>query len=215
MSLSFPPLYPILDADVAARAGWTAEALAEAYLRGGARILQVRAKGAGSRDLLALCDAIVRLARRYDAEVVVNDRADVAFLAAAAGVHVGQEDLAPGDVRRAFPALRLVGRSTHTPTQVAAAVREPVSYVAVGPVFGTATKDTGYDAVGLDLVQEAARAAAQAGDPHLPVVAIGGITLERAATVLAGGANSVAVISDLLATGDPESRVREYLERIG
>jgi thiamine-phosphate pyrophosphorylase len=214
MALSLPPLYPIVDADLAARFGWTAEGLAEAYLRGGARLLQVRAKGAGSADFLALCDTIVALARPFGAQVVVNDRADVAVLAGADGVHVGQEDLAPEQVRRAFPALRIVGRSTHTPAQIAAAAREPVSYLAVGPVFGTVTKDTGYEAVGLHLVREARRAVGEGGEARVPVVAIGGITLERAAAVLAAGAASVAVISDLLATGDPESRVREYLERL-
>jgi thiamine-phosphate pyrophosphorylase len=89
-----------------------------------------------------------------------------------------------------------------------AAVREPVSYVAIGPVFGTATKATGYDAIGLETVRAAGEVAHAAG---LPLVAIGGITLARMRDVVDAGADAVAVIGDLLATGDPAGRVREYL----
>ncbi len=151
------------------------------------------------------------MAAPYGAAIVVNDRADIAVLAGAAGVHVGQEDLAPAAVRRLVGPDRIVGVSTHSTAQLDAAVKQPVDYVAVGPVFGTASKDTGYDAVGLALVGEAAARAHRRG---LQVVAIGGITIERAADVIAAGADSVAVISDLLQTGDPRARVREYLDRL-
>ena len=107
---------------------------------------------------------------------------------------------------------RIVGLSTHTVEQLDAAAREPISYLAIGPVFGTATKNTGYDAIGLSLVRDAARVARQAG---VPLVAIGGITLDRAASVIEAGAASVAVIGDLLATADPEGRTRAFLERVG
>ena len=100
----------------------------------------------------------------------------------------------------------MVGLSTHTPAQVEAAAGEPVDYVAIGPVFGTATKDTGYDAVGLDMVRRAVTAVASSGRP---VVAIGGITLETAPLVIAAGAASVAVITDLL-THDPEARAGQF-----
>jgi thiamine-phosphate pyrophosphorylase len=105
----------------------------------------------------------------------------------------------------------IVGLSTHTPEQIAAAVREPIDYLAIGPVFGTTTKATGYDAVGLERIREAVAAATPRG---LPVIAIGGITLDRAVEVFRAGVQSVAVISDLLATGNPEGRVREYLTRL-
>jgi thiamine-phosphate pyrophosphorylase len=126
-------------------------------------------------------------------------------------VHVGQEDLAPEAVRRILGPQCIVGVSTHTTAQLDAAVREPVNYVAIGPVFGTASKSTGYEAIGLAMVEQAAARAHARG---LLVVAIGGITLERAADVVAAGADSVAVISDLLRTGDPRARVREYLDRL-
>jgi thiamine-phosphate pyrophosphorylase len=145
------------------------------------------------------------------ARVVVNDRADVARLAGAAGVHVGQDDLAPEAVRRIVGPDRIIGLSTHTIAQLDAAVREPVDYLAIGPVFGTASKATGYDAVGLEMVTRAAERAHARG---LPLVAIGGITSDNAADVIRAGADSVAVISDLIATGDPRARVREYLERL-
>jgi len=143
--------------------------------------------------------------------IIINDRADIARLADAAGVHVGQDDLAPSAIRRLIGPDRIIGFSTHSLAQLDHAVEQAIDYVAVGPVFGTASKNTGYDAVGLTLVEEAARRARPRG---LQVVAIGGITLERAPDVIRAGATSVAVISDLLATGDPAARVSQYLDRL-
>ena len=205
------PLCAILDADAAARAGWPILDLAAAYLRGGARFLQLRAKSMSGDQFLATAAAVVQLVHRHQARVVINDRADIARLADADGVHVGQEDLAPAAVRALIGDAAIVGLSTHTTGQVDRAVREPVSYVAVGPVFVTATKTTGFQQVGLEMVREAARRATAHG---LPLIAIGGITLENAVSVVESGAASVAVISDLLATGDPEARVRAYVERL-
>jgi thiamine-phosphate pyrophosphorylase len=201
-------LHAIVDAEVAAAAGWAPGDLARALLDGGARIVQVRGKRLGSGPLLDLCDTVVRLAAPYGARVIVNDRPDLARLSGAAGVHVGQDDLPPAEARAIVGPDAIVGCSTHTVTQIETARTEPVSYVAIGPVFGTRTKDTGYQAVGLDLVATAARLAA-----GRPVVAIGGITLDTAASVIAAGASAVAVIRDLLA-GDPAARVRAYLDRL-
>lgn len=206
---SFPPLHAIVDVTAAGRAGWDPAALASAFLAGGATVLQVRAKDMASAPLLDLCRRIVELARPHAAVVIVNDRVDVAKLAGAAGVHVGQDDLSPAEARAILGLNAIVGFSTHTLEQVERAVLEPISYVAVGPVFGTATKDIGYPAVGLDLVALAARAAGAC-----PVVSIGGITLDNAASVLAAGATSVAVIGDLLATADPQARVGHYVRQL-
>ena len=113
----------------------------------------------------------------------------------------------------------MVGLSTHTLDQIRAGLTQPVDYIAVGPVIGTSTKETGYAAVGLERVERAAtmtRAAARdVASAALPVVAIGGITLARVRSVMDAGAAAVAVISDLLTTGDPESRVRAYLDILG
>ncbi len=149
------------------------------------------------------------MAGPYNAAIIVNDRADLAVMANAAGVHVGQEDLAPADARRLVGQMRIVGYSTHTVPQIEAAIREPISYLAVGPVFGTTTKDTGYSSVGLELVSTAARLTRA-----IPVVAIGGITIDTAESVLRAGATSVAVIGDLLAQGNPQRRVAAYLQRL-
>jgi thiamine-phosphate pyrophosphorylase len=199
------PLHAIVDVDVAAHARWAPLDLARAYLDGGARLLQLRAKHLASGPFLTLCDGLVQAAAPYHASIIVNDRADLAALAKAAGVHAGQEDLSPAEARRLLGPAAVVGCSTHTVAQIEAAVHEPISYLAVGPIFGTTTKKTGYSAVGLELVSTAVRLA---GD--IPVVAIGGITLDTAPAVWGAGAAAVAVISDLLSSGDPAARVASY-----
>jgi thiamine-phosphate pyrophosphorylase len=198
-------LHAIVDVHVAARAGWTPTDVARAFLDGGARVLQLRAKALRSGAFLELSDALVALAAEYHARIIVNDRLDVARLSRAAGVHVGQEDLFPAVARTQLGPAAIVGYSTHTIAQVKAALGEQVSYIAVGPVFGTSTKDTGYSAVGLDFVSEAARLSGS-----IPIVAIGGVRLENARAAIDAGASSVAVISDLL-VGNPVERVRAFL----
>jgi thiamine-phosphate pyrophosphorylase len=205
------PLNAILDATAAAGAGWTLIDLASACLDGGARFLQIRAKHASSAWLLETAETVVALAHAADAIVIVNDRADIARLSGADGVHLGQEDLAASAARLILGEGSIVGLSTHTPEQLQAARLEPVSYLAIGPVFTTSTKATGYGGVGLERVR---RAAAVLGEDRTPLVAIGGITLETAPDVIRAGAASVAVISDLLSTGDPASRVRAYVQRL-
>jgi thiamine-phosphate pyrophosphorylase len=209
-----PALNAIVDVETAARAGWRPIDLAQAFLDGGARFLQLRAKAASGAELLEMAAAIAERAHAAGALLVVNDRSDIARLAGADGVHVGQDDLAPRAVRTIVGAEAIVGLSTHTVEQLRAALEEPVSplsYVAIGPVFGTTTKETGREEIGLAMVREASH---RAGAHGVPLVAIGGITLERAASVIEAGAASVAVISDLLVTGDPERRTRDFLKRI-
>lgn len=199
-------LYPIVDADVCRDRGLEPRSLALACLHGGARVVQLRVKSGSSARFLDLATEIVDAAGTFGAAVIVNDRADIARMARAAGVHVGQDDLPPDAVRDVL-ADGVIGLSTHDAGQVDEALTTVADYVAVGPVFGTATKDTGYTARGLDLVRRAA-------GRGKPVVAIGGITLDRAPEVIGAGAGSVAVITDLLCGGDPESRVREYIRAL-
>jgi thiamine-phosphate pyrophosphorylase len=206
-----PRLYAVCDADVCARAGWTLPDFAAACLDGGATLLQLRAKQMASRDFLDAAHAVVERAGASRAMVIINDRADIARLCGAAGVHVGQDDLSAADVRVVVGPTSIVGVSTHTGAQITTALDAAISYIAVGPVFGTGTKDTGYAPVGTALVGEAARLTAPR---HMPVVAIGGITLDRAAAVVAAGAASVAVITDLLVEDDPAARVRAFLDRL-
>jgi thiamine-phosphate pyrophosphorylase len=199
------PLHAIVDVEAADRAGWRPAPLARAFLDGGARLLQLRAKGLPSGAFLDLCDEVVALARAAEAQVIVNDRVDLARLSGAAGVHVGQDDLRPADARAVLGDAAVVGLSTHSVSQIEASLHEPVTSIAIGPVFGTHTKDTGYAAVGLARVSDAARRSG-----GRPVVAIGGITLDTAAAVRAAGATAVAVIGDLL-VGRPDVRVRAFL----
>lgn len=202
-----PRLYAILDTELTAARGLDPAEVAAHWLEAGVRLIQLRAKSLAFGPMLALADALVGLASQAAATIIVNDRADVARLAGADGVHLGQGDLAVAEARVLLGSRALVGQSTHSPVQVEVACRQPVSYVAIGPVFTTTTKPSPDPEVGLSGVSEAASLCAEA---DLAVVAIGGITLERAPDVLAAGATSVAVISDLL-VGDPGQRAREWL----
>lgn len=205
-----PRLYPILDVDLCRGRGLEPLAVLAAFLAGGATFVQLRDKTPSSAGRLRLAEAAVSQAHAAGARLIVNDRADIAILSGADGVHVGQDDLPVEDVRRLVGPAAIVGLSTHDEAQIEAAARTSASYVAVGPIYGTATKDTGYSARGLDLVRRAARALRQSsGQAGPPVVAIGGITLERAAEVFSAGASSVAVISDLLRE-DPARMVRLF-----
>jgi len=201
-----PPIYPLVDVDLCRARGLDPLAVLAALLDGGATFLQLRDKHPSTGARLTLADAAVALARGAGARLIVNDRADVARLSGADGVHVGQDDLPVEDARRIVGADAIVGVSTHDRAQIAAAIRTSADYLAVGPIYGTASKDTGYSPRGLDLVRHASHASAR------PVVAIGGITLERAPEVVAAGAASVAVISDLLTGGDPAARARAFLD---
>ncbi len=210
LSLSPPRLYAIVDADVCAAAGRAPAEVARAFLSGGARWLQLRCKGMAGGPFLDLANTMLADANTAGAALIINDRADITALSAAHGLHVGQADLSPRDCRVVIGATPILGLSTHTPGQWQAAVREPISYLAIGPAFGTATKDTGFRAIGLQVVKDAATAATAHG---LPTVAIGGITIDNAVSVIEAGAASVAVISDLL-KGDPETRCREFLRAL-
>lgn len=198
-------LYPVIDTGICVARGVPPHEVAAACLEGGARLLQLRAKGIPGREALALAESLVALAAPYGGRVIVNDRPDLARASGAAGVHVGQHDLPP-DAARMVLGEGILGLSTHDEPQVdRAAGAAAVDYIAVGPIYGTGTKDTGYTPRGLSLVQYAARTGK-------PVVAIGGITLDRAGAVLAAGASSVAIIGDLFAGGSVAARVRAYLD---
>jgi thiamine-phosphate pyrophosphorylase len=204
-------LYAILDVDRATLAGQAPLTLADRWLEAGVRLFQLRAKQLASGPMLELAEALQTRARAAGAIFVVNDRADVARLSAAAGVHVGQDDLRPADARRVVGPDAIVGVSTHTDEQVRRALLEPASYLAIGPVFATTSKANPDPVVGLDGV---ARAAALARPSGRPLVAIGGIDVIHAPRVIEAGADAVAIIGDLL-VGDPAARVREYLEACG
>jgi len=203
-----PRFYPILDPEIAARHGVDPITAAEQILEGGAKILQFRHKGFFSREVFAQLERVAELCRDAGVQFVVNDRADLAAITGAA-LHLGQDDLTPSSARRVVGLATLIGFSTHNERQLRAAAAEPANYLALGPIFGTASKQNPDPVVGIDELRRLRPLTDR------PLVAIGGITLERAASVIAAGAASVAVISDLLVGDDPARRVRDYLDRLG
>jgi thiamine-phosphate diphosphorylase len=144
-----------------------------------------------------------------DVTFVFNDRADVASAAEASGVHVGQEDLRAEAARSVIGTGKLLGVSTHNLEQFKEAAATSADYVAVGPVFSTSSKANPDPVVGIEFIRSVRALTGK------PIVAIGGITLERAAKVIQAGADSVAVISDILLARDPGQRARQYIELLG
>ena len=176
--------------------GRDAASVVDALARAGAALIQIRAKGMADRPFLALAREAVAAAHASGSLLVVNDRADIASLAGADGLHVGQEDLSGADARKVIGAGRLLGVSTHGLAQLAAAAAGPVDYVAIGPVFATRSKAKPDPVVGLEMVRRARAATTR------PLVAIGGVTRANAGAVVAAGADGVAVISDILDAPD-------------
>lgn len=203
--LTLPKFYPILDPDIAARHGMDPVITAEQILEGGATILQFRHKGFFSREVFAQLERVAELCRDAKAQFVVNDRADLAALTGAA-LHLGQDDLTPFAARKIVGAKTLIGFSTHNETQLRAAAAEPADYLALGPIFGTSSKNNPDPIVGID---ELRRLRPLTGRP---LVAIGGITRANAQSVLAAGADSVAIIGDLFPEGgDVRARTQEWV----
>ncbi len=205
----FPAVYPIIDEVVAEAHGWAISDLGTALFDGGATLVQLRCPRYSLSRFLACADDLVERASSYDARVIINDRIDIATLSGASGVHVGQNDLHVPLARRLLTPGAVVGLSTHTTEQLAESRLLDIDYVAVGPIYETTTKATGYPALGVGAVQSA-----RAVIESLPVIAIGGITLDNALDVLAVGATSVAIISDIFSAGDPTQRTRAYVERL-
>jgi thiamine-phosphate pyrophosphorylase len=181
--------------------------LLDIWLEAGIRFIQLRAKSWSGGPLLELAEQALAKARPFGARIIVNDRADIARLADADGVHVGQDDLSASQVRQIVGSERVVGLSTHTPAHVNAACAEPVDYIAIGPVFHSSTRMAVETPLGNEGIAQAVRLAG-AG---LPVVAIGGITVDNAPKAIAAGAAAVAVISGLL-DPDPHACARRFLE---
>lgn len=207
MGFSIPRFYVILDAEQAGDR--PPVALCDLLLAAGVRLIQYRDKKASSRELFETSRQIAERVRSAGGIFIVNDRADVAQAAGADGVHVGQEDLPVELARRALVAGKYVGFSTHDLVQVVEADRSSVDYIAFGPIFPTESKTRPDPVVGLEGLREARRATRK------PLVAIGGITLGNVRDVMDAGADSVAVIGDLLRASDVGARAREFLRVLG
>jgi thiamine-phosphate pyrophosphorylase len=207
MNLVFPRLYAIIDATLLTMPELV---LAEALAGSGVELIQYRNKTATSRQMFEVSRQLSKILCPRGVRFIVNDRPDVALLAGAGGVHVGQEDLGVEEARSIGNGARLkdwwVGVSTHTLEQVAAADRTSADYIAFGPIFPTTTKQNPDAVVGTELLRRARQLTLK------PLVAIGGITLQRAADVYREGADSLAVVRDLICAPDPGTRAKEFLE---
>lgn len=196
----FPRLYAILDIDTVRARGLDPRVVCDEWLAAGVKLIQLRAKNLASGEFLGLATDLVKRAHAGNAAgaevlLIINDRADIALMSGADGVHVGQEDLRPRDLR-ALRDLRVIGFSTHSLEQLRVGLDEPATYFAIGPVFPTSSKADADPVVGIEGVRAAAALLAGRGDTR-PLVAIGGITPETAPEVFRAGAASVAMISGL------------------
>lgn len=198
------PVYPLTHCPNPKAAGHSD--LARCFLRGGSRFFQVRAKNLPDRSAYEELEQVAAACREYGARFVVNDRPDLALAAGAAGVHLGQEDLPVKIARGILGRAAIIGLSTHNESQFLAALTEDVDYLALGPIFESPTKPGANRPVGCEAL---ARYTAMT---QLPVVAIGGISLDNVTQVWEAGAASVAVISDIAGSQDPAARLRQYLE---
>jgi len=205
LGIHLPRLYVVLDsallsqpaADVAAR-----------LMDAGVRALQYRAKNQPAREILSTARQLAQITKPAKTALFVNDRPDIAVLAEADGVHVGQDDIAVEHARSIVGSKRWVGVSTHNREQFVRAVGSSADYVAIGPIFATSSKANPDPVVGVELLRELRPLTKK------PIVAIGGILLERAAEVIEAGADSVAVIRDILAASDPARRARQFLDTL-
>ncbi len=197
-------LYVLITADLCA-GDWLE--VAAAALKGGADCLQLREKGLDDGELLRRATALADLCHRHDALFIMNDRPDIAILAGADGVHVGQEDLPVSAVRRVLGPDRIIGKSTHTLAQALAAAEQGPDYIAVGPMFQSPTKPQDHIA-GPQTLREVAE------QVSIPLVAIGGITPQNAPEIFAAGARAVAVCQAVIAQPEPEAAARAFAPKM-
>jgi thiamine-phosphate pyrophosphorylase len=171
-------------------------------LSGGVCAVQLRDKHASARELLLVGEEMLRIAHSYSASFLINDRPDLALALQADGVHVGPEDLPPGEARRLLPKPRLLGVSAGTLQEALSAQEFGADYLGVGPVFPTTTKRDAGEPLGLATLSQIAAAV------RIPVIGIGGITLDNAASTIEAGCAGVAVVSALMGAADPEKAAR-------
>lgn len=202
--LRIPPLYGILDPEQVA--GKDIDRVLGEILAAGIKWLQLRVKALPPVEFFRIARRVREATRKHACRLIINDRVDIALACDADGVHLGQEDL-PLRAGKQLMAGRIVGISTHDVDQARAAERGGADYIGFGPMFGTSTKDTGYDARGLDMLRTI-RASVE-----LPIVAIGGINEQNVREVWQAGANSAAIISDILRADDIGSKVTRLLRQ--
>lgn len=182
--------------------------IAKRLISGGAMIVQLRGKGLSSKELLADAREIRLLTREAGATFIVNDRADIALLSDADGVHLGQNDLPIDEARKILGKEKLIGISTHNIEQALKAEQEGADYIGFGPVFGTKTKADAEEAKGIEALKEVNKKVS------IPVIAIGGINLENLKEVIDAGADGVAVISAIVKAENIEETTKRFIEAL-
>lgn len=208
-SLKLPRLYAIVDAETLATQGIPLRRFVEDLRDAGVRLVQYRDKLGDEEQILRNAETIAEVFRDTEATLVMNDSARLARLAGWTAVHVGQDDAAVAEARAALPHGALVGCSTHTDDQIRSADEAGADYIAIGPVFATATKSNAEPVVGLEGVRRARSLTKR------PLIAIGGITQANASRVIDAGADSLAVIGALCRQGeDTAALAREFLQAI-
>lgn len=190
MNFALPKVYPITDTKLS---GISHLEQVEKLVAGGATLVQLREKHASSQDFYEAARSVMEFARRANVKIIINDRADIALAVKADGVHLGQNDLPPAEVRKLLGEKAIIGYSTHSAEQAAAASKLPLDYIAIGPVFATVSKENPEAVVGIAGVCEARNMVG-----NIPLVAIGGINFENAGEVWKAGADSVAVIGAII-----------------
>lgn len=199
-------IYPITDVRLT---GLSHAKQVARLIEGGATLIQLREKHLSPHEFYVQAEEALRVARRHGVRIIINDRVDIALALRADGVHLGQDDMSPEAARGLLGDKAMIGLSTHNSEQALRAISSPLDYLAIGPIFGTSSKDNAEPVVGLDGLL---KVRGLVGD--LPLVAIGGINHQNASKVLKAGADSIAVISAILTdpTGIPEA-TRNFLSR--
>ena len=196
-------LYPLTDRPLS---GLSHAEQVSQLCEGGATLIQLREKILSPLEFYSEAEAALRVARERGIKIIINDRVDIALTLNADGVHLGQDDLPPEAARRILGPDKIIGFSTHDPEQARHAAQMPVDYIAIGPIFATSTKQAADPQIGLDGFRVARQAVGT-----IPLVAIGGITLENSQAVLEAGADAIAVISDIW---NPRGRGVEQTNRL-
>jgi thiamine-phosphate pyrophosphorylase len=178
-------------------------------VRGGATVVQIRAKTISTQDLLALGLRTADLLARTGVPLLINDRVESALACGAAGVHLGQEDMPIDEARRILGPDRIIGVSVSTPEEAVRAEQAGADYIGAGPVYATATKKTGLAALGPEGIARIKRAV------RIPVVAIGGIVVGNAVALAAAGADGIAVISAILGAPDAKRAAEDLRKAFG
>lgn len=207
MSFSLPKIYPITDISIT---GLSHLKQVEKLIEGGAKFIQLRDKYSTPKYFYESAKKVIDFTRDKDVKIIINDRVDIALAVKADGVHLGQEDLPPIYARKILGEKAIIGFSTHNIPQAIEAVKLPLNYIAIGPIFATSTKENPDPIVGLDGLKTVRDTI---GD--FPLVAIGGISIETAKDVLENGADSIALISQILRKPDEITQtLKQFVKHI-